>query len=253
MNDAMTLSQRADALEEQMSRELDLIVIKARLYSLADGDMSPPPNAAALMAANPKARVLMGDDPSLPPMPAQPTLMDFFKYRFGPAAHLLQSARHAVKAGLGDKMVLACLLHDISTIGFIRGDHGYWGAQLVEPYVDEEITWAIRAHQVLRFYPDDSVGYEYPQSYIKTFGADYRPDPYIEADYKRMRNHKWYMSGRMITVHDIYSFDPTVTVELEEFTDVIGREFRQPEQGLGFDNSPVAHMWRTMIRPAKYL
>ena len=138
----------------------------------------------------------MGDDPRLPPMPEKPTLIDFFKYRFGPAAHLLQSAKHAVNAGLPEKMVLACLLHDISTIGFIRGDHGYWGAQLVEPYVDEEVTWAIRAHQVLRFYPDESVGYEYPQSYIKSFGADYRPDPYVEEDYKRMRNHKWYMSGR---------------------------------------------------------
>ena len=154
MNDAPTLSQRADALEEQMSRELDYIVIKSRLYSMAEGDMGPPPNAAKLMAGNPNARVLMGDDPRLPPMPEKPNLIDFFKYRFGPAAHLLQSAKHAVNAGLPDNMVLACLLHDISTIGFIRGDHGYWGAQLVEPYVDEEVTWAIRAHQVLRFYPD---------------------------------------------------------------------------------------------------
>ncbi len=177
MNDAMTLAQRADALEEQMSRELDLIVIKSRLYSMADGDMGPPPNANALMSANPNARVLMGDDPRLPPMPEKPTLVDFFKYRFGPAAHLLQSAKHALNAGLSDNMVLACLLHDISTIGFIRGDHGYWGAQLVEPYVDEEVTWAIRAHQVLRFYPDASVGYEYPECYVKFFGADYRPDP----------------------------------------------------------------------------
>ena len=54
-------------------------------------------------------------------------------------------------------------------------------------------------------------------------------------------------------LHDIYSFDPDAKVELEEFTDVIGRNFRQPEQGLGFDNSPVSHMWRAMIRPAKYL
>ena len=253
MNDTMTLSQRADALEEKMSRELDYIVIKSRLYSMAEGDMSPAPNAGALMAKHPNARVLMGDDPRLPPMPEKPTLIDFFKYRFGPAAHLLQSAKHAVNAGLPEKMVLACLLHDISTIGFIRGDHGYWGAQLVEPYVDEEVTWAIRAHQVLRFYPDESVGYDYPQSYIKSFGADYCPDLYVEEDYKRMRNHKWYMSGRMITVHDIYSFDPNAVVELEEFTDVIGRNFRQPDQGLGFDNSPVAHMWRAMIRPAKYL
>src|SRR5262249_3734766 len=43
MNDTATMSQRADALEEQMSRELDLIVIKSRLYSMAEGDMSPPP------------------------------------------------------------------------------------------------------------------------------------------------------------------------------------------------------------------
>ena len=253
MNDTMSLSQRADALEAKMARELDYIVIKSRLYSMAEGDMSPAPNAGALMKENPNARVLMGDDPRLPAMPQKPTLMDFFKCRFGPCMHLLQSARHAVKADLPEKMVLACLLHDISTIGFIRGDHGYWGAQLVEPYVDEEVTWAIRAHQVLRFYPDESVGYEYPQSYITSFGQEYRPDPYVEEDYKRMRDHKWYMSGRQITVHDIYSFDPNVHVELEEFTDIIGRNFRQPEQGLGFDNSPVAHMWRAMIRPAKYL
>ena len=253
MNDAMTLSQRADALEEQMSRELDYIVIKSRLYSMAEADMSPAPNAGALMAENPKARVLMGVDPRLPPMPEKPTLVDFFKYRFGPAAHLLQSARHAVNAGLPENMVLACLLHDISTIGFIRGDHGYWGAQLVEPYVDEEITWAIRAHQVLRFYADEAAGYEYPQSYVTLFGPEYRPDAYVEEDYKRMRAHKWYMSGRQITVHDIYSFDANVHVELEEFTDIIGRNFRQPSQGLGYDNSPVAHMWRAMNRPAKYL
>src|SRR5271170_442022 len=99
MNDTMTLSQRADALEQKMSDELDYIVIKSRLYSMAEADMSPPPNAAALMAKNPRARVLMGDDPRLPEMPAKPTLIDFFKHRFGPAAHLLQSARHAVKGG----------------------------------------------------------------------------------------------------------------------------------------------------------
>src|SRR5216684_4766468 len=74
MNDTMTLSQRADALEKQMSDELDYIVIKSRLYSMADADMSPAPNAGAMMATNPRARVLMGDDPRLPEMPAKPTL-----------------------------------------------------------------------------------------------------------------------------------------------------------------------------------
>jgi hypothetical protein len=257
MTDTMTLSpsviERADALEEKMARELDYIVVKSRLHMWAEADMGPPPNAGQIMKANPNARVLMGDDARLPAMPAKPTLVDFFRHRFGPSMHLLQSAHHALKAGLPEKMVLASLLHDIAVFGFIRGDHGYWGAQLVEPYVDEEVTWAIRAHQVLRFYPDEAVGYEYPQAYVALFGENYRPDPYVEEDYKRMRSHRWYMSGRQITMHDIYSFDPDLHVELDEFTDIIGRNFRQPEQGLGFDNSPVAHMWRAMIRPAKYL
>jgi hypothetical protein len=33
VNDTMSLSQRADALEAKMARELDYIVIKSRLYS----------------------------------------------------------------------------------------------------------------------------------------------------------------------------------------------------------------------------
>ena len=144
-------------------------------------------------------------------------------------------------------------LHDIAVVGFIRGDHGYWGAQLVEPYVDEEVAWAIRAHQVLRFYPDEKVGYEYPGNYLAWFGKDYTPDPYIAHDYKWMKDHKWYMSGRLITMNDIYSFDPNLHPRLEDFVDVIGRHFRQPKEGLGYDGSPVAHMWRAIIRPAKYL
>jgi len=227
MNDTMTLAERADALEHKMMGELDAIIVKSRLFNLADGDTSTP-NGAALLARNPGKHMLMGDD-------------------------LLQSARHAVRAGMDEKVVMACLVHDIGVIGFIRADHGYWGAQMVAPYVDEEVSWAIRAHQALRFYPDESVGYAYPDSYIKNFGADYRPDPYIEEEYRRARDHKWYMTARMITVHDIYSFDPEVVVELEEFTDIIGRNFRQPREGLGWDSSPSAHMWRTLIRPTRYL
>ena len=66
-------------------------------------------------------------------------------------------------------------------------------------------------------------------------------------------DHKWYMSGRLITMNDIYSFDPNLHPRLEDFVDVIGRHFRQPKEGLGYDGSPVAHMWRAIIRPAKYL
>jgi hypothetical protein len=111
----------------------------------------------------------------------------------------------------------------------------------------------VRAHQALRFYPDESVGYEYPEVYVRMFGADYRPDPYIDRDYQAARNHRWYMTARLVTLYDYYAFDPEVVVDIEEFTDIIGRNFRQPEEGLGMDNSPTSHMWRTMIAPTKFL
>jgi hypothetical protein len=245
----MTTLQRAEAAEHAMSQELDRIVVKSVLYMSGEHDPTKP----VPRPPDGGKRYLMGPDPRLQPMPARPTLFDFFKYRFGPTQHLLQSARLAMKNGAPEKVVLACLLHDIAIAGFIRADHGYWGAQLVEPYVDEEVSWAIRQHQALRFFADEAAGYAYPEMYVRLFGPDYKPEPYIEQAYRAARNHRWYMTARLICVNDLYSFDPSVQVRLEEFTDIVGRNFRQPEEGLGFDGSPVAHMWRTMIAPTKYL
>ena len=144
----MNSLQRAEAADHAAIEELErLVIVKSTIYTSGERDPRDPPERQP-----DKGKLyLMGPDPRLPRMPDRPMLFDFFKYRFGPSAHLLQSARLARKNGVSEKIVLACLLHDISVMGFIRGDHGYWGAQLVEPYVDEEVSWAIRHHQVLRF------------------------------------------------------------------------------------------------------
>jgi len=247
------MSERADALEMKMMDAMDKrIVARSNLYCLANGEdsMGPPINYG------PGAHLQMGEDPRLKKMPEKPTLIDFFRLRLSPGRgyqHLLQSANLAQKNGMPEKTVFACLLHDIAVVGFIRSDHGYWGAQMIEPYVDEEVSWAIRAHQALRFYPDLSVGYEYPDVYVRMFGKDYKPDAYIQRDYEAAKNHKWYMTARMICVNDLYSFDPNVSVQLEQFEDVIGRNFKQPKEGLGNDSTPASHMWRTLRRPSNAL
>jgi hypothetical protein len=186
--------------------------------------------------------------PRLKPMPEKPTLADFFNYRFIPAAHLLQSAALAKKRGASEEIILACLLHDAGQ-GLMTTDHGWWGAQIIEPYVSERVTFAVKYHQALRFYPDPEAGYEYPESYYQTFGVDYVPQPHVRAAYEYARNHKWYMDARLVTTNDLYAFDPNVEVSVDEFTDIIGRHFRQPAEGLGYDDTPVSHMWRTMINP----
>ncbi|HTH97071.1 MAG TPA: HD domain-containing protein [Stellaceae bacterium] len=188
----------------------------------------------------------------LAPMPEKPTLVDFFEKRFNPASHMLQSAALARRRGTSEEVVMACLLHDIG-VSLLRCDHGYWSAQLVEPYVSEKVAFAVRYHQPLRFFADPAYDYEYPQNYYQTFGFDYVPPPHVLDAYNYARNHKWYEEARLVTINDLYAFDPNVVVHIDEFRELIGRHFRQPKEGLGYDNSPVAHMWRTMINPDQAL
>jgi hypothetical protein len=199
--------------------------------------------------------MMMGDNPALARFPAKPTLLDFFRLRLQriTAKHLLTSALHAMNAGHSEKVVLACLLHDISNGALIRSDHGYWGAQMIAPYVDEEIAWAVRYHQALRYFPDESLGYTYPESYHRFFGADYVPPAYICRDAEYARGHRWYMTSRLVTLNDIYFFDDSPPPDPELFEDIIGRHFRQPAEGLGLDSSAAAHMWRTLIWPNNFL
>ena len=198
---------------------------------------------------------------ALPELSARPTLIDILTRRlhtpkfglpFAAAPHGVQCATLAMRAGVDEETVFACLLHDVG-MAVMRPDHGWWGAQLLEPYVSERVSWSIRYHQALRYFPDASVGYEYPALYLQMFGPDYRPPAYIEAAYQHARAHRWYMSARQITLFDDYGFDPQAPFSLEPLADIIGRHFRQPAEGLGNDGSATAHMWRTIIDPNKPL
>lgn len=244
----MSPVDKADLLETVMIDGLDIKIAKPWIGDIFAGSRKTGPA---------KGRHLMGDDPRLPAMPPKPTLTDFFRHRVALTStsmnHLLQSAKLAQEKGCLENIVLACLLHDIAVACFIRTDHGYWAAQLVAPYVDEETAWAIQYHQALRYFAAPEYDYAYPQFYYEVFGEDFVVEPYIARAASYAKNHRWYDSAMQVVINDLYAFDPHKKVELEEFTDIIGRNFKQPEEGLGFDNSPSAHMWRTMIWPNNFL
>ena len=213
------------------------------------------PEAELLARLNPQTVLMMGDNPALPRMPERPTLADFFTLRFGELArrHLLVSARRAMDDGMDEEVILACLLHDVSNGALVRPDHGYWSEQLIAPYVSERVAFAVKYHQPLRYLPDEAVGYAYPEAYRRFFGADYQPPEYMLRDAAHARAHPWYMAARQVTIYDTYFFDDFRPVDIAEFEGVIARHFRQPAEGLGFDGSPVAHMWRTMIWPNNFI
>jgi len=193
---AMGHEDRAEALEHYMTDRLDSTV---QLGGVAQSSTEP--------------RIPRGTGNLFRPttsgweaMPEKPTLIDFFERRFAPARHVLQSATQAIKTGQPERTVFACLIHDV-TQNLIKADHGYWGAQIFAPYVDERVSWAVRYHQALRFFADEKAGYQYPEMYNRIFGVDYEPDEYIKKDYEFARNHRYYMEARLVTVNDQYSFD----------------------------------------------
>src|SRR5690349_17243546 len=177
----MDSEAKADALEDFLSNELDKLVnskdknfptvaqveagIEKRHFRAGVGNLFVPTPPG-------------GTIKRLPPMPAQPSLYDFFALRFAPANHVLQSAALAMKNGLAEEIVLACLLHDTAQ-ALLKADHGYWAAQMYAPYVPEKTAFAIKYHQALRFFPDPAYGYEYPDLYRRLFGEDYVPLPHI--------------------------------------------------------------------------
>jgi hypothetical protein len=258
----MTHEQRADALEdfeiERLNAEMDArrekdkfptvaeleAKIDQRSWRMGSGKLFRPGNEMGRFEG-------AGDNPNvkrLPKMPKNPSLYDYFALRFAPGTHLLQSAALAKARGEEEETILACLLHDIGG-SLMKTDHGYWGAALIEPYVSERVTFAVKFHQALRFFPDAEAGYAYPVSYYETFGFDYVPPPYIQEAYQYARKHKWYGLARSVTTNDLYAFNPNIDPKIDDFRDIIDRHFKHPAEGLGYDNTRAAHMWRSMANP----
>ena len=247
----MSHEDKAEALEHYMEDELDDRIAARR--GEADGEAGSIITLEELEQEGPRAprgtgRLFQPTEDEFAPMPEAPTLLDFFRLRFAPANHVLQSATHALTTGQPERTIFACLMHDV-VLNLIKGDHGWWGAQLIEPYVDERISWGIRYHGPLRFYADDSSIRRCTTASSDTTTCQ----PYIRQAYEFARGHRHYAEARLITVNDTYAFQDNMDVDIEVFTDIIGRQFKQPKEGLGYDNSPVAHMWRTMANPNRPL
>ena len=179
-------------------------------------------------------------------MPANPTLSDFFKLRFiDTSNHVLQSAHLAMKNGMSEEIILACLLHDVVQ-EIIRTDHGWWGAQLFEPYVSEKVASQFATIRRCAIIP---IRQSVTNIRIST-AAISAPTTFRRLTSRRPTRWCASISGtwtpRLVTVNDLYAFDPNAVVSIEPFVDIIGRHFKQPKEGLGNDGSPVAHMWRTI-------
>ena len=77
----MSMSERADELEEEKMHEMERILSRSTFAYLTEGKREMD-TGADLLAKNPGKHFLMGADPRLPRMPEKPTLVDYFRNRF---------------------------------------------------------------------------------------------------------------------------------------------------------------------------
>ncbi len=130
---------------------------------------------------------------------------------FPAANHVLQSATRAMKTGMSEEIILACLLHDVVHVADQARPRlvGRAALRALHPGEDRRSRSAITRRCAST--PTPKPATSIPDLYHRIFGVDYTPPPHIEATYKMIRNHKWYMEPRLVTVNDLYAFDPNAS------------------------------------------
>ncbi len=95
----MSPEDRAEALEHYMMDKLDEPAKTPIIVGEQEQDGPQPPRGVG--------NLFRPTDRVLEPMPDKPTLEDFFRLRFAPANHVLQSAAHALKTDQPEQTVRA--------------------------------------------------------------------------------------------------------------------------------------------------
>jgi predicted HD phosphohydrolase len=127
--------------------------------------------------------------------------------------HCLQTATRAERDGADPEVVVASLCHDIGKAISVP-NHPAIAAEILKPYVREEVYWMIRAHQ-------DFQG----RHYYAHFGGD--PDA-REKHREALSVEVFALAEKFADVWDQTSFDPEYdTLPLEHFEPLVRKVFGQ--------------------------
>jgi predicted HD phosphohydrolase len=125
--------------------------------------------------------------------------------------HCLQTATLAERAGADDELIVAALCHDIGKAVSVW-NHPRIAAEILRPYVREEVRWAIEVHQ-------DFQG----AHYYEYLGRD-------PAAREQHRGHETFaLAERFADEWDQIAFDPAYdTLPLEHFEPRLRAVFAEP-------------------------
>ena len=127
--------------------------------------------------------------------------------------HSLMAGTLARRAGASDEEVVAALCHDLGKL-FSIPNHGPIAAEMLKPYVSDEIYQAVYWHQ-------DFQGRYYFEHLGKDKGAR-----------RRFEREAWYaFAEKLVDEWDAPAFDPSFEVDpLESFEPEVTRIFSNPKK-----------------------
>ena len=229
----MTLSARADALEAAMLLELErTIPVKSVIYVSGERDPRLGPLVKSRDPAYKGKRKLMGPDPRLPQMPVKPDADRLLQPAFRADAYAAVGAATPARPGSKTKSCwpVSCTTSrsPASSKAITAIGARSWSSrtstknQLGDPRAPS-VALLSRPRCRLRV----------SRSLRQQFRRRLRPRAAHPARLRSGAKHKWYMTARMITVYDIYSFESDLVIEVDEFRDVIEKYFRHAGRGPG--------------------
>ncbi len=132
-------------------------------------------------------------------------------YHIDRLQHVLQCATRAYRDNANDQWIVAALLHDIGDT-LAPYTHGPVAAEILKPFVSEEIEWVVRHHGYFQMRYNRSLTREQRDTYLK-----FKEHPFFDAAMKFTEG--W----------DQNSFDPDYdTLDLEFFKPLIRKIFSKP-------------------------
>ncbi|MEP1097407.1 MAG: HD domain-containing protein [Cyclobacteriaceae bacterium] len=129
-------------------------------------------------------------------------------YKISRLDHVLQCATRAMRDGADDDWIVAALLHDVGDV-LAPFTHGQVAAEILRPFLREEVTWVVRYHGTFQMY------------YNKSLSEDDRNSR------ERLKESPYYQSAIDFCENwDQSSFDPDYDSEsLDFFIPVVRRVF----------------------------
>lgn len=129
-------------------------------------------------------------------------------YKISRLAHALQTATRAERDGADIDWVVAALLHDIGD-GLAPQNHDRFAAEMLRPFVREEVTWAVEHHGAFQM-----IYYAHHYGWNQHERDKYRDSPYYQGCVDFC--HRW----------DQAAFDPEYPTEtLEHFAPLVREVF----------------------------